>query len=295
MVASLEGCRAKLRRAEYHLQIVEGKIASFRERYPVHITVDRDVNEPAYVFRVWDIQEPDADWGLIIGDAAHNARSALDHLAYQLLVLGLGRDLTDADAEARRIMFPIFDDPGEFRSNGQWRIAGLRDVDRARIEELQPYNAWDEGIWGTHQMPGPPAPVGGYLSEVSRLDNADKHRVVQPVWFTAGLGALPKNARELGITGGSSTDCPLSDGAEIGRWFFDHIPPEPPDEMKVHMNAYFPMQVSLREPFFGTRVGLILGNCIIAARMVLDMFEPVINHGQDPAPLRYWDGQPPWL
>jgi hypothetical protein len=295
MTASLKGCRAKLRHAEHHLQIVEDKIASFRERYPVRITVDCDVNQPAYVFHVWDVREPDLDWGLIIGDAAHNARSALDHLAYQLLIVGLGRDLTDADPEAQRIMFPVFEDPGKFRSNGERRIAGLRDVDRARIEELQPYNAWDEGIWGPHQMPGPPAPVATYLGEVSRLDNADKHRIVQPVWFTAGFCALPKNPRELGITGGSSTDRPLGDGAEIGRWFFDRIPPDPPDEMKVHMNAYFPTQVSLREPFFGTCVGRILSNCIIAVRMVLDMFEPVVSHGQDPAPLRYWDGQPPWL
>jgi hypothetical protein len=293
MAASLDGCRAKLRRAEHHLQEAEGKIASFRERHPVSITVDRDVNQPAYVFRVWDVHEPDTELGLVIGDAAHNARSALDHLAYQLLIVGLGRDLTTA--EATRIMFPVYDDRGKFQSNGQSRIAGLRDVDRARIEELQPYNAWDEGIWGSHQMPGPPAPVASYLAEVSQLDNMDKHRTVQAVWFTARFPAVPANAGELGITGASSTGSPLSDGTEIGRWHFDRTPPEPTDEIKVHLNAYFPTQVSLREPFFGTRVERILGNCIIAVGMVLDMFEPVVSHGQNPAPLRYWDGNPPWL
>jgi len=60
------------------------------------------------------------------------------------------------------------------------------------------------------------------------------------------------------------------------------------------MNVFFPTQISLRVPSFGARVERILGNCIIAVRMVLDMFEPAIS-GQDPAPLRYWDGQPPWV
>src|SRR6478735_5506296 len=88
MAASLEGCRAKLRRAEHHLQVAEGKFAAFRERHPIRITVDRDLYQSAYVFRAWDVREPDPDWALIIGDAAHNARSALDHLAYQLLIVG---------------------------------------------------------------------------------------------------------------------------------------------------------------------------------------------------------------
>jgi len=144
-------------------------------------------------------------------------------------------------------------------------------------------------------MPGPPAPVATYLAEVMQLDNADKHRAIRPVWFTAGFSALPANARELGITGRSSNGNPLSEGIEIGRWYFSRIPPRPSDEMKARMNAYFPVQVSLSSPFFGRRVGRIVRNCIIAVRMVLDMFEPVISHRQAPAPLRYWDGQPPWL
>jgi hypothetical protein len=293
MAASLAGCKAKVHRAEYHMQKVGGEFASFREQHPIHITVARDADHSAYVFHVWDVQEPDPAWGLIIGDAVHNARSALDHLAYQLLVVGLGRDLTDK--EARRIMFPISNNPKDFKDNAARRLKGLRDVDLARIEVLQPYNSWDESIWGPLYMPGPPAPVSTYMAEVSHLDNADKHRIIQPVWFTTGFSALPRNARDLGITGSSSTNRPLNDGTEIGRWYFDHTPPEPPDEMKMYIPAYFPAQISLREPFFGARVGRILGNCIMAVQMIIDMFEPVIAHGQDPAPLRYWDGQPPWL
>ena len=293
MAASLAGCRAKLQRAEHHMQTVEAAFASFREQHPIRITVHRDVDRSAYVFQAWEVQEPDPAWGLIIGDAVHNARSALDHLAYQLLVVGLGRDLTDK--EARQVMFPIFDDPKKFGDNADRRLKGLRSVDLARLELLQSYNAWDESIWGPLYMPGPPAPVSTYIAEASRLDNADKHRIVQPVWFTTGFSSLPSNARDLGITGSSSPTGPLSDRGEIGIWHFDRTPPEPPDEMKMYMHAYFPTQISLREPFFGTRVGRILGNCITAVEMVINMFDPVISRGQDPAPLRYWDGQPPWL
>jgi hypothetical protein len=288
---STAGCRAKVRRAEYHLEVLEGEIGSFRDLHPVRFTVDRDLEKSSYVFRVWDIAEPDAAWGLLVGDCFHNARSALDHLAYQLVILNLGRDLTDD--EARRVMFPIYETPKLYTAYGAGRVADLRIVDRARIEILQSYHAWDEGIWGPDQMPGPPAPVPSYLSLLSRLDNSDKHRTIQPVWLAAGLGGLPKDWAEVRITGGGTTDSPLNDGAEIGRWFFDGTPPEPPAEMDVE--RYFAIQVSLWQPFFATRVQRILGNCITAVTMVLDMFEPCLVHGSAPAPLRYWDGGPPWL
>lgn len=273
------------------MHILNGQIAAFREQHPVRFTVDCDFEKSAYVFRVWDVAEPDPRWGLVVGDCLHNARSALDHLVYQLAILHLGRELTEQ--EARRAMFPVHETPDSYRDNGARHVRDLRDVDRARIEILQPYHALDESIWGPDKMPGPPAPVPRYLDLLSRLDNTDKHRTIQPVWFTPGLVNLPVGASELGITGGSNSNCPLHDGAEIGRWHFDRVPPEPPAEMDVE--AYFPLQISLWEPFFGTRAQRILGNCIIAVDMVLDIFEPCLTHDSDPADLRYWDGQPPWL
>ena len=90
----------------------------------------------------------------------------------------------------------------------------------------------------------------------------------------------------MGITGTSVTGEPLYEGAEIARWFFDGDPPPIPPEMDVE--AYFPLQISLWKPFFATGAFRVLTSCITAVRMVLNMFEPVLTHGEPPAPLPYW-------
>jgi hypothetical protein len=259
--------------------------------HPIRVTVERagTGTESKYVFRSWGVVKPDPDWGLLIGDCVHCARSTLDHLAYQLAILGLGRDL--ADEEARRVQFPLYENPEAFRGN-RGRISDLRRDCQERIEQLQPYHSWDDTIWGPLHMPGPPAPIPAYLRVATDLDNVDKHRLVQPVWITPGISLGPANPGRHGITATSIQDSPLTEGGELGSWQFDHEPPPPPEG---DWASYVNFQLSLRAPFFGSRAQRILGNCIMAARMVVDMFEPCILRGAPPAPLRYWDGEPPWL
>ena len=251
-----------------------------------------DPESKSYVFRVWGVKTPDPSWGLLVGDCVHNARSALDHLAYQLACLNLGRDLNED--EAKKIQFPIAEDPAKF-AKMRGRIDNLADVDRARIEVLQSFNAWDESIWGTLRMPGPPAPIPSYLLQVHQLDIIDKHRTMHPTWVSPTLGGQPVGARELGITGTTTSIDVLSEGGEIGRWHFQDMPPEPSAEMAPFLNDYFPIHISLREPHFATGVSRILRDCIMAVSMVTDMFEPRLMGQGAPALLKYWDGGPPWF
>ncbi|MDI9834735.1 hypothetical protein [Streptomyces sp. KAU_LT] len=290
MSASLDGCWAKLRRAEYHLDTLCAEMADFQTSRPHRVSVERDETDQAWIFRLWNVSIPDPGWGLILGDCLHNARSALDHLVYELALLNLARPLTDN--EARRVQFPIAADAQKFQKQAP-RLQDLRTVDKARLEELQPYHAWDETLRGSHEMPGPPAPIPLYLDELTKLNNVDKHRTITPVWMGAGLGALPKGAQKLGITGSSTTGNVLTEGCEIGRWIFAVAPPEIPAGLQAEL--YFSVQPSLREPYFGTSVERIARNCLLAVRMTLEMFAPCFTGGQNPAPLRYWDGSPPWL
>jgi hypothetical protein len=289
---TMERCRAKLRWAQHHLSVLESQIATFRKAHPTRVTVERDVTRRAYIFRVWDVVEADPAWGLLVGDCVHNARTVLDHLAVQLSLLGQRGKLSDE--QERSVAFPIFSDPDKYRVGGVRRVRFMRPKDRERIELLQPYHSWNESIWGALTMPGPPAPIPNYLNVVTELDNADKHRTVQAVWFAPGLSRQPAAAQELGIIGTGTSIEALQEGAEIGLWSFDREPPPIPPE--VHQSNYFPIEVSLWQPFFGTRVERILGNCLTAVNMILDMFEPCVTQGApEPAPLRYWDGGPPWL
>ncbi|MGW6927944.1 hypothetical protein ACWGA9_42910 [Streptomyces sp. NPDC054950] len=291
MEASLDGCWAKVQCAEKHFDTLCKEISDFRTVNPYRVSVKMDEPNHSWIFHIWDVVEPDPGWGLTLGDCLHDARSTLDHLIYQLAILNVGRSLSDE--EARRIQFPIADDAQKYQNQEGRFLRNLRAVDKARIRELQPYHAWDETLWGPHQMPGPPAPIPAYLGELTKLNNIDKHRTINPAWMGAGLGALPQNAREIGITGSSITQDVLTDGCEIGRWTFNSMPSDIPDWFQAE--NYFDVQPSLREPYFGTSVMRIMKNCITAVRMTLEMFDPCVKNGKAPAPLKYWDGGPPWL
>lgn len=107
----------------------------------------------------WDnppVISPDAE--LTFGDCIHNLRSALDHLAYQLVVL-------NKRTPGNKTFFPIHDRPPRTGVKHLWRKRPLvRDVSVKAyrlIESVQPYKRGN---------------IGGRLAELRDLDNIDKHR-----------------------------------------------------------------------------------------------------------------------
>ncbi|MBT2472096.1 hypothetical protein J7E97_30605 [Streptomyces sp. ISL-66] len=283
--ATMDGCRAKLARADEHLRSFEDSLNSFRAAHPIKVTVERNVDEKAFIFHVYDVEPCNPEWGVLIGDCAHNARSSLDHLVFQLSVQGLGRGLTTA--EARSSQFPVCEQMDSYR-RAERGVVHLLPEHKQRIWEVQPFNAGDEKIWGPHDMPGPPAPIPSYLRELTNLNNADKHRVITPVWHGVGLVKLPTEFREVGGVSGGGTWAALEEGTRIGEWNFDSTPPKIPTGFRPEQ--YWTFHPSLRDPHFATSVSRILGNCLTATRMILDMFEPCVLRGEAPMPLRYWDG-----
>lgn len=301
MVGDLRSAWGKISRAEHHREALEARLAAWVKAYPVRISAERDLEAAAYVFKVWNLPVPDPQLGFIIGDCVHNARSALDHLAYQLALVGKDGQLSRS--QERAIQFPIFSECDNYRKE-YWRIKPLRPQDAARIEELQPYNGRNEEIWGASTRIGrwkellvwsAFAPIPRILNMLSVLDNADKHRAVHPTWVSFDLGwdvAFPEG---LGVTSRSGFERPLEEGAVIARWHFDGAPPPIPAEMR--MESYFALDVGIGEMFdldmglaFGSRgVVDILADIIVTVRNVVRMFEPCILHGAPPAPLMLWD------
>jgi hypothetical protein len=100
----------------------------------------------------------------MIGDAAHNLRTALDHLAYHLVLVG-----TD-NGEVRskgweKIQFPIAHSADSYKSD---RTAGkVQGMERKAIEAidaLKPYKGGNEPLW-----------------LLNKIDNADKHSFILPI------------------------------------------------------------------------------------------------------------------
>ncbi|MBI4261368.1 MAG: hypothetical protein HY658_12475, partial [Actinobacteria bacterium] len=97
---------------------------------------------------------------LVLGDALHNYRSALDHLVFQLALMG--RDGGDAPEGTQ---FVIRDTPEAFeKAKARGYLDGVAQQHQDMIESVQPYRSADPAL---HPL--------GLLRDLS---NVDKHRII---------------------------------------------------------------------------------------------------------------------
>jgi hypothetical protein len=158
---SLENPRAKLARADEHFAELHAVARAFTERDPY--TIDDEIRpDGLHVSRVRISEYPPARLGLLFGEVLSNWRSALDNLAYQLILLN-GR----TPGERETVGFPIFDKERSFHAVGVKRIRGVRAEHAAIIEGLQPYSGRQD-------------PTVRTLGILSAYHNADKHRAIFP-------------------------------------------------------------------------------------------------------------------
>lgn len=113
---------------------------------------------------VWELTEvrtlPE-EWGLIAGDMIHNTRCALDHLVCALVELN-GKPIE------HHHQFPIYGPaPPADMTRMRKRVEGMDSVYAQRILDMQPYR-------------DPASDRSKRLARLAMLDNADKHKVVEP-------------------------------------------------------------------------------------------------------------------
>jgi hypothetical protein len=143
-------------------------------------------------------------------------------------------------------------------------------------------------IWGTEpDVLSPsrayPANLPGLLSEITLLDNIDKHRGVHVAWRSVCWYATiepPEPFRQSSVSAAA-----LMDDAEIGRWLYDGAKPELPSDMD--MDRYLPVRVAIGHPHGAWGYGVVdlLGWCVAATEMVIDWFEPCFRRGDPVLPL----------
>ncbi|MCZ6611227.1 MAG: hypothetical protein O6941_01220 [Planctomycetota bacterium] len=169
-MADLTEPRLKLSRAEQHLDALNQAITCFIEAKPYTFALEPEPTPTKYALMAKINHRPPLDWGLLIGDFAHNCRSALDVLVYQLSALPKG------DPRKRKLSFPICDMRTRSSVSGQRGytdlvntvLAGVTSDHSKIIEGFQPY----------HRSSG----VGSDLLALLReLNDSDKHRIIQTV------------------------------------------------------------------------------------------------------------------
>jgi hypothetical protein len=123
-----------------------------------------------YVYRARLGALPSEEWGILIGEIAHNLRSALDGLIYQLAALNLRK------APTRRSQFPVFTRRFSKKVSGHWHHgfegkefgSAPDDLEhQAAIERLQPYK---RGRLGRRCV----------LVLLTEINNTDKHNMIMP-------------------------------------------------------------------------------------------------------------------
>jgi hypothetical protein len=282
---SLDDAWNKLRWANKHFDVLRNQIEPFQQRASHNIRVEVDLDAGRYEFYITGLEVPDPDWGLMMGDCIHNARTALDYLMVRLWALVTEQDPKDV----ARIQFPIHDEPDKFAS----AVAVLRREPRfsdylAHIEMLQPFNNWNPTIWDlAHGQQPPTFPTA--LGRLSLLDNLDKHRVVHATWngvksggwFTIGADA-PEDFKPIG---GSTRIEPLEDGVQIGHYLFEAPLPGEWTPTQMQMKRYFPIQVAFPGPWPFNGVLEVLPWCLWGAETVLTIFAPVFERGMRPLPV----------
>ena len=97
----LDSAYAKLRWADKHLDTLKTECERFIDSQPYSCIKEAHPDPPQYIIRAMINHGVPAHWGLIIGDYAHNSRSALDMLVQSISTIPPnGKDRT-------RLQFPI--------------------------------------------------------------------------------------------------------------------------------------------------------------------------------------------
>jgi len=211
----LSGFERKVERAREHLNSIKAEEALWIDGQSQFITVEPD-QEPRpvvdgeglaqFALSVSEVVPVSPHFPMLIGDCVHNLRSALDHLATELVV-------AEGNVPDERTAFPIWEDrlierKGKTAERNLWISGGVDLRALAVIEEAQPY----------HRVEDPTAHPLWVLRELS---NMDKHRLPilvgessaqTRIWI--GLGS--------GGSGGVGEDGrlrarPLERGANFGR------------------------------------------------------------------------------
>ena len=160
-----DSVRLKIDWSKKHLDTLDSEVEQWRSgsRNPFRLQRIRD-GVPLTEFRAkvrFDPTIPDSV-PLLIGDAAHNLRSALDHLACALV------DLKESSPRATGqtgIDFPIFADESEYKDKGATKTRKMDTEAQGEIEAVQPYHDEEEAH-------------SNWLWVLRQLDIIDKHRQI---------------------------------------------------------------------------------------------------------------------
>lgn len=149
----------KIGRAREHLTTLSTEVREYLDSKPYSVGVRRHPESRRLIYFVAAVQPTTPRLSALLGDTIHNLRSALDHLAYQLVWVGTG------NVPSSHVYFPIAGDRPKYLEQRRRQLKGARPAAVATLDALTPYKGGNDALWQLH-----------------KLNNVDKHRVL----ITAG-------------------------------------------------------------------------------------------------------------
>lgn len=149
-----DGALLKFERAKHHINDLNRQVAEFFKQKACSFVFIRDIKAREAAIRFEQHKPPPDVFGLIIGDAIHNLRSALDFAVCDIACAH--------GADPERVQFPFAKRPDGLEQviiSRQVQLAGPKVVQA--IRDLKPYPGGNDDLFGLHM-----------------LDIADKHRLL---------------------------------------------------------------------------------------------------------------------
>jgi hypothetical protein len=262
----LDGPRLKVVRAREHLQSLQNHEARFfLDSNPYSISDELDAQMGKHLYRVTVLKNPPARrFAALIGDCAHNLRSALDHLAWRL-----SADFSGPNDGDTMTQFPIFRfEKGKsgFDPRGVNQIARVGPGAAAVIRLLQPFH--DD------------QPLVHPLWFVRELDNGDKHRqlAVSAAAASYYTHRIQHAKKDSGVFNLILSQEDVQDGAVIAELTIS------PPEAKVSVEAHFVFRAVLTAPTVPITSRRLFAHSFLeflAGRVdgVINCFEPFYTSG----------------
>jgi len=184
---AFEGAYLKLERARAHIYELEARLKEFVGREPYAAAIEQNQDGSLSLFL--ELREPlPQPLGLVIGDAIHNIRTALDHATWALV--GLDRGTQDRWTKLPASSTNQVDYESMCRG-----MKTPRDDTKNFLVGLKVYPGGNENLLAIHQ-----------------LDNMDKHQVLVPHIAAAAIGHLRVIGPDLDMTMQGGAVSPDADG-----------------------------------------------------------------------------------
>ncbi|MFZ0058895.1 MAG: hypothetical protein WAL35_02460 [Acidimicrobiales bacterium] len=160
---SLDGVMVKVERARFHYETLYNEVETLFERGAYVFVGEIHGDGREHIYRVKDAPSPDPRWSAIVGDCVHNLRSALDHLACQLVRANGGIPTDKTYFPIRRSRCLRNPSTGQLEPAPLYIAGGISTEAMEMIEAIQPYHGGNEGK---------------RLLNINSLDVIDKHREI---------------------------------------------------------------------------------------------------------------------